>query len=882
VAGHGAWNAFLRTFARKVVGTSSSTSPRAYIRTSAIDPNGNETDSQEFGWLDYASVPHGSNQRLSSYTGTPIRHKVSTYHVIMSNNAETAVDNTTHSYANASGPVLSGVLHSSYTTGSPGGGAAVEYTYDASGNPLYEYHWKSGDLNGFLASPGASNAAVTARTFNHGAVASETDLHGDTTQYTFDGNNLYVTDIYQKDASGVTLRHFQPDRDFSSGLLNSIQDVDNSVTNSYHYDQVGRVTQSTEAGFRTTNYAYDDANRRIVTTSNLGDTANKTLASAVTFDQGERLYLSRQLECNQAAGTSDDSTGIKQMHRYKYSGTSRYEAVSNPYRGSDTSCSTMADSAGWSLTEYDVMNRPVTVTTWDTSALPAPFANNSGKTGQTTSVYDLYPGNCNATTQTYDLSTSGPTTQIKVQTGANTWVSHTNKMDALGNLISVSEDGISATTQYSYDVMGNLIGVQPVGSPQTCAGGGSYFRYFTYDPLGRLTGACNPESGLITYTYDDANNTMTRTQGGVTTTTVSDALHRVKSKTYSDSTPQVTWSYDDGAVPYSKGRLTKVTNSAATRSILAYDALGRVLTVGQTVGTFTAPVISHTWNLAGLSSTTLPTGNTVSYDYDGAGRVSKVSSGGINYASSIEYAAHGAIGSLARGDSVPETTTFNSRLQPVTIQAGSLLKLDHDYGGTANNRAGVNNNGNVLSQTITRGGQQWAQAFGYDSVDRLTCANEVTGLTALACGTGGPAWQQSYSYDAMGNRAVASSFTQNLSIPTPIGAWQYSSANRIVKRPDGATAMPADAYDAAGNLQNHPDMGKFRYDAENRLSCANALRARRRAARQRLAIRQRRRMHMTETDGAWQDDGAGNDGISLRCDGGVGGGISGASRQCGD
>ena len=44
VAGHGAWNAFLRTFARKVVGTSSSTNPRAYIHTSAIDPNDVLTD----------------------------------------------------------------------------------------------------------------------------------------------------------------------------------------------------------------------------------------------------------------------------------------------------------------------------------------------------------------------------------------------------------------------------------------------------------------------------------------------------------------------------------------------------------------------------------------------------------------------------------------------------------------------------------------------------------------------------------------------------------------------------------------------------------------------------------------------------------------------
>src|SRR5262245_8352351 len=106
--------------------------------------------------------------------------------------------------------------------------------------------------------------------------------------------------------------------------------------------------------------------------------------------------------------------------------------------------------------------------------------------------------------------------------------------------------------------------------------------------------------------------------------------------------------------------------------------------------------------------------------------------------------------SMKLGNGVTETRSYNSRLQPTQIQAGSLLTLT--YGYSANQ-----NNGNVQSQIITRPVGTWTQSYGYDAANRLTCSNEVASEPALACGTGTPVWYQANGYDERGNRWVAAS-----------------------------------------------------------------------------------------------------------------------------
>lgn len=117
-------------------------------------------------------------------------------------------------------------------------------------------------------------------------------------------------------------------------------------------------------------------------------------------------------------------------------------------------------------------------------------------------------------------------------------------------------------------------------------------RTFTYNSLSRLTSATNSESGTINYVYDDNGNLTSKTDArGVVTDYVYDALNRVTNRNYSltgspppnyQASPNVSYTYDDGTVANSKGKLTKVSSSVSTTEYMAFDILGRVTRSKQT------------------------------------------------------------------------------------------------------------------------------------------------------------------------------------------------------------------------------------------------------------------------------------------------------------
>ena len=98
-------------------------------------------------------------------------------------------------------------------------------------------------------------------------------------------------------------------------------------------------------------------------------------------------------------------------------------------------------------------------------------------------------------------------------------------------------------TLYQYDALGDLLRVDQKGSAPT---NNSQWRTrtFTYDSLGRLLSAHNPESGTISYLYDNDGNLLMKTspapnQIGSATQSISfcyDELNRVTKKDYTAHT----------------------------------------------------------------------------------------------------------------------------------------------------------------------------------------------------------------------------------------------------------------------------------------------------------------------------------------------------------
>ncbi len=198
-----------------------------------------------------------------------------------------------------------------------------------------------------------------------------------------------------------------------------------------------------------------------------------------------------------------------------------------------------------------------------------------------------------------------------------------------------------------------------------------------------------------------------------------------------------------------------------------------------------------------MQTESYPSGRVVTNQFDSAGRVSQVADASTTYASAVTYAPQGAVASLNMGSGITETTSFNTRLQPWQIQAGSLLTLTYGYGTTADN-------GNVLSAAMNRG-STWTQIYAYDGANRLTGASE-TGP--------GTSWYETFGYDGYGNQwlsGYSGLWTGAVTSETPqSSAWYDTSTNRIS---NGGSWT----YDTAGNIKTVGGMSRsFSYDPEER------------------------------------------------------------------
>jgi len=404
-------------------------------------------------------------------------------------------------------------------------------------------------------------------------------------------------------------------------------------------------------------------------------------------------------------------------------------------------------------------------------------------------------------------------------------------------------------TLYSYDALGNLLCVEQHGnvagtgcnsSPANDATSPWRVRRFTYNTLGQLVQAYNPESGQIKYQYDLDGNLWQKESPSPNQTDVNrqtitycyEPLHRVTGKAYSAQvctngllpagTAAVSYFYDTGANAI--GHLTSVSDSVGgTGSTYAFDILGRLLTETLTLPGSSGAVsktVSYDYNLDGsLKALHYPSGAVLTYTPDAAGRtVSAVDSGNaINYVTGATYAPFGALTSFVNGNSgtftgISSGTSYNNRLQPVNMSAYSsithtaptLFKFNIDY----DFHLGAGDNGNVYGITNDKDSTR-NQTFTYDLLNRLISAqNAGTDCTQTILGGNKKFWGNTYNYDAWGNllaKAVSKCSSETLSVVAGVN-------NRI--------STLGYVYDAAGNMTNDGLGNSYTFDLENRITGA--------------------------------------------------------------
>jgi RHS repeat-associated protein len=601
--------------------------------------------------------------------------------------------------------------------------------------------------------------------------------------------------------------------DFNTGLplsvtnLNDLQNPNDDVTTTTEYnDSLLRPTRTyiTPSGFAgETLIEYSDAvGNLFVKTKTQVDATNYAEATKY-FDGLGREY---KVKAKDLAGDIFIETQFDNM--------SRPFKTSNPYRAGQTLL--------WTETEFDSAGR-----VWK---VKAPLEENQTQPA--------------VSETTYGLLTSGNL--------IGTWVSAKDPAgkemrsvtDSLGRLVRADEattnglgtpESPNQPTFYTYDLLGKLRKVTQ----------GEQTRYFAFDSLGRLIRAKNVEQDANTqlpaytdpitgnsqwsqaFTYDNNSNIVSQiTARNITITNGYDALNRVVTRNYSDgTTPAVNYFYDGkglSQVPdFSKGKLTKVTNTVSENRFVSFDVLGKVLTSQQITDGQTYETVYTYDNFGKLVSEKYPSGRVVTNSFDSLGRLASVSSKANQtatprvYANGFGYNDKGVLNRMRLGNGLWEGVKFNNQFQTTELTLGTSasngnrLKLEYDYGTTTNN-------GNVRSQTITVptvGSSQGfiaTQSYEYDELNRIKSAVETSNSQTN--------WQQHFRYDRYGNRTVITeqnrvgqeAFTTNSIVG--LNPDINIANNRIVPKPNSSEQYQ---FDASGNMIRDAVGNVYSYDAEN-------------------------------------------------------------------
>ncbi|MFA5167827.1 MAG: toxin TcdB middle/N-terminal domain-containing protein [Candidatus Omnitrophota bacterium] len=369
--------------------------------------------------------------------------------------------------------------------------------------------------------------------------------------------------------------------------------------------------------------------------------------------------------------------------------------------------------------------------------------------------------------------------------------------DAYGRLVKVEEfpAGSTYTTTYEYDVLNNLKKTIDNANNQTT---------ITYDSLSRKTGMTDPDMGEWSYEYDGNGNLTSQTDAKNQTISFTyDALNRVTLKNLPGSETDVTYTYDDVSVDYSKGRLTKVIDGSGTHEF-TYDAQGRVLTDTKTVDSVPYTFTRTYDSMGRVRTIAYPDTEIVTYTYNLMGDVESIqgvkNSVTTDYIKEVNYNASGQITFTKYGNNVTSDYTYDAN----TLRLNNILTKKPD--GTTKLQDlsyTFDNNGNVTH--IADVVNSMSQDFTYDDLNRLTQA------VGSAYGT------QNFAYNSIGNMTTKGGMTMTYGEngAGPHAVTSVSGTTLPTYCPLGHNANTF-AYDANGNMTTR-GVDSLSYDSENRL-----------------------------------------------------------------
>ena len=394
------------------------------------------------------------------------------------------------------------------------------------------------------------------------------------------------------------------------------------------------------------------------------------------------------------------------------------------------------------------------------------------------------------------------------------------------------------TTQYTYDLFGNLTSQVSTGSGVTAC-----TTFYTYDVTNRFPAAIytSPASSVTKYTYDVWGNVLTETDS------ISTTVHNTVTNTYDYWGNLVRTQMPDGkVVTYTKGwnnntsQRWYVLEQGTVRPWVKtwYDNQGREVKT-ESVGAKDVSIVNTTtYNNKGLvASSTNSTGNltlSYSYTYDPRFRLSQETDPGGR---TLNYQYGNRSMSVTENGSRTTTKTFDAwgNVKTVTAPVSGITNTYASNGGIKTTSSGgatwtfgYDDRGNRNSLSDPDAGTttytfdalgreiQHVDARGivfgitYDYLGRVTSESAGSQTTTYTYGTSGTGkmrltvesdgiWVKSYSYDALGRVIQETIRSKEDYSSYRIRTNQYNAYSQLTGRSYNGGSSLGYTYDAYGN-----------------------------------------------------------------------------------
>jgi RHS repeat-associated protein len=461
----------------------------------------------------------------------------------------------------------------------------------------------------------------------------------------------------------------------------------------YTYDSNDDLLTETDPLNQTTTYTYDSQGRVLTRTGPDGSLTTYTHAPSGPLTVTEKVSATESRTTTIVYNTEGKPTTI----------TDPRGKTTNLVYDSAHNLASVSDPLGHSTSfEYDDLGRRTAVT----DALNHTTTTTYDARGRVTRITSA-----DGTHTDFGYDQSGRRTTITDPLGRVTRYVY----DEYGRLTAVV-DPLNGTTWYAYDAMSRLTSLRDAKNQVTG---------FEYDAYGRVTKVTYPGGALETFAYDNAGRLSTKTDRKSVITTFSyDDLGRLTGKSYSDTTPSVTYTYDTA------GRLLTAANGTDTLT-WTYDLAGQLLTEQSSKNSST---VAYTYDAGGNRlSLSLDGSVFVSYGYDDASRLTTITRGTNVFGFGYDVANRRT--SMTYPNAIATSYTYDilNRLTRLKADLGSTPIIDFQYlYDAAGNR--------TRKQQL-----DFTEDYSYDPLYRLTGVERTAGLTGI--------WH--FGYDPVGNRTTS-------------------------------------------------------------------------------------------------------------------------------